>query len=277
MSGPYQIVRLPAHNANPETIGFQAVKDVTPTPEEQAFSVEINRDVNKLRRLAASLFKNFASSQQFRNAYDQFFDAAQGGLQVGVGSLSVGRPALEDARQSAVLTLGRQARNRFLVRVLGFSLIVLIVSLFLLMYSMKFGSLVKINVPSFSDDSAHPEKYIAALGFAGIGIFLSINLTNAWYLTPLTWEKIDFLDRDGMPASLRMLGVFLVTAVLMVLLSARVLIIGVMSVELNDFANNILLSVLVGLLCGLGEVAVSAIIQRALSKPVEAPQHPGAN
>jgi hypothetical protein len=60
-------------------------------------------------------------------------------------------------------------------------------------------------------------------------------LANSWYLINFTWDKVDYLDRDGLPASLRVVLVCVLTLVLMALLAAKAIVVGVMSVELNDF------------------------------------------
>lgn len=280
MAGCYHVISVPENDPNPDRVAFRAIRDVAPSPEEKAFSVEIVRDVIKFGRLANSIHvgwrraevNSFKSTRTFRYVYEEFLGAARGGLEYETGSLAIGKPALENARQSALVVFGRRARNWFLLRVLLLSVFVLAGSIWLLVHSTEYGSILRISIPSLSGEQIPIEKYIVSLGFAGIGIFLAVNVTNYWYLARITWEKVDFLDRDGLPASLRILGVVFVTAILMVMLSAKVFVIGLMSIELNGYADSALLSILVGLLCGAGEVAVSATLQRALSKPVVTPE-----
>jgi hypothetical protein len=289
MPGGYDVQRWPDAN-NPSQIRFVVSGNNPPSASESALSGIIRGDVDKLARIAEPLFPSFVQNSTYKDCYERFYDAAQEGLQSPNGNIQRGRQALEDARQHAMLLLGRKARDRFVVRMIFTAGVELVLSAILILCVIIFWQFVDARpiigdtTPAYSDRYTETHNmytamlflaapsYAVSLGLAGVGIFIAIVLANMWYLRDLTWERVDFLDPAGLHPAIRVFSVWLLTVLLMVLLANKVIIVGIMNVTLNEFVGNVGLSLLVGILCGLSEVPVVGLIQRAFSRPTVTPQ-----
>jgi hypothetical protein len=274
MAGGFMVEKWP-DPTNPSQIRLVPVENYQPTPSEVAFSGVIHRDIDKLIRIAKPLSDSFLTDPMYKDCYERFFEAAEAGLKYPVGNLQSGKQALERARHHTILLIGRKRMNRFFAHIISVTVIELLISILMLTYPHQIGTAVRSALGDKIFGQVLVSDYVVSLGAAGIGNSIAVVLTNIWYLRELTWDKVDFLDPAGLPASIRVFGVWLLTVLLMILLATKVITIGIMNITLNDFVGKPGPSLLVGVLCGLSEVPVVGLIQRAFSRPSVTPQNAG--
>jgi hypothetical protein len=259
MAGSFQVVTMPLESRAPTGIAFRQIQGVTATKEDSVFAARVVARLKSVKRMLNHDAK-FAEQQPFRDIFLDLLGIAKSAVERPDGDLMLGEVGLKDFEDNTLIDLGKSSRNRFF-RIQGLYCLI----------ALSLGALA-IYLSPFANSYEHgADKFVQAFGFDLIGISIAVLLAGLWRNKTITWENIDYLDPDGYPPPIRILGVVLLSVVLMVILYKKVLILGVGSIELNNFVTSLddgtinlsrASAMILGFLCGLSEVPVVKIVQK---------------
>jgi hypothetical protein len=108
--------------------------------------------------------------------------------------------------------------------------------------------------------------YACVILGACIGVWLSYMLRNR----TLSWSSLTLFDPDGLSPATRLAIVASITTILCILLGLNVIIIGVGNVQLGDYLDDHRIAILLGLIGGISEDAVTKIVIGRVGQVVSA-------
>jgi len=113
--------------------------------------------------------------------------------------------------------------------------------------------------------------------FILLGISISMWVSAMIRNQTISWESLAFFDPAQFPPTFRMLLVCGLAFVLCTMLLVKLVTLGVGPQMLNDFPGNPLLSIIIGLVCGLAEDRVSKLVISRFTELPDVPSPPATN
>lgn len=275
---PYDVQKYPAGSHHPNDISFRAIEGKPATPDEAKFAAKVNVDCMRLNWLAEHVWDDFEKEKSYQAALHSLYSAALAGVGNDVGVIDNGERTLTQSHQRIMTTVGRKYVTSSLVPVALVSIVLLVISVGLLIYSPEISATVLRSQPVLVNTAA----YVTALAYAWIGCSLALMLNNLWRAATISWDNFEFFDPAGIPPAIRALGVILLVIMVMIVMVQKLIIIGLFSTQLNDFVIlpsktgdvaqvNLTLSFILGALCGFSEGPMIRIIQNAFGNPTSKP------
>lgn len=235
-----------AENSDLEKFNLKPKDIPDPIPEDQReLNHGIYSTVGVLKLLKEQgVFSN--DDHSYREFLGRLLQAAKVGLAADHVKSKLAARALEQIRDEIVLRKGRTIQFRYLTKLLRWVTLGIVIGSLLVLAASQGGS-----------------------GLKGYGWVLMGSMAGAWMSVAATRREIafedlpNFLDSDVEPA-IRLLFVGLLALALALFLQLELLSISIVNAQLSKFAESAGMALLLGLIAGIGEKAVSVrLIKRA--------------
>lgn len=245
MSGCFRVYR-DLQNTNDIHFEQLELQDGTTIPEDQ---LELRDEVDKTLTVIRMLFEN--NSPLFEEYFRPLLSLSQLGLVGDSANPKLAMRALSSLKEEIVSRQGGRIKNEYMIHLGKYSLLFGLPPLILAIIALKYFP---------------PIKQISCFFFLWTGCMAGVWLSFGARKIVLNFDELHILEKDRLNPVVRLIFAGLLTIVIGLLLSTGAIVMELGSLSTKSFGSNIEVSILVGLLCGLSEQALSTKISQHASE-----------
>jgi hypothetical protein len=260
MPGIFLISPFPDNDPNARDFLYEQVPNATEPPldESLSFRDEIEATNTRIKELLLRSDERYFLRPDYRKYYLGLLGAAKTGLEPPHANLAIGRSSLKGVRDTFLMEWGPKIRSQF-IRSLSF-VVAPAIGVGLVFGTWSHFYVSGLEAFERATDFSSYVKLIESAAFVLVGIAISMWLSAILRNQSITWQSLAFFDPAQFPPVLRLALVCGLAFVLSVMLLVRWITLGVGPETLNDFPGKPLLSIVIGLVCGLAEDRVSKLV-----------------
>ena len=228
------------------------MEDPTP-PAVQTF-------INRIENAIAKVVLLVSSGEKRERLIRTLESHARHGLEQ--GKLSDATVAVGNFEDRFVAELGPSIRKRHLVRTLSVAGVIIVIGLFLIVVSLR----ILPDLPDWIKPAVPAQEFVRAVATIAIGISLGVVFFAFMRNLALTFDTLGNFDPDQLSPWLRFTLVGVIAAILCILMSAGLIQLEVNGLALHKYATDLKAAVIVGILCGYSDAAITKLLTGVLDR-----------
>lgn len=235
---------------NPSDIRFEQVSNSgAPAPEDQ---LELRDEIDRTLTVVQMLFPD--KDSQFEEYFRPLLSLAQVGLVGDSADPKLAGRALATLKDEIVSREGGRIKNQYMKK-LG------IYALSMALPIAVIGAILHYVCPELRAISGFLLLWSGCMA----GVWLSFGARKVF----LKFEDLNIVEKDRLDPAIRLVFAGLLTMIIGLLLSTKAVVINLGGVTTENFTSSIEICLLIGLLCGFSEQALSAKVSKHASSILE--------
>lgn len=255
----WSVAPTKGHDDVPD-IEFNVLRDAVPSAESLAYVAKAEATLTAIRTIYPITSDRY--KQRHNEIHRRIYRASQLGLVRKEPALEAANAALDHIRDQILALEGGRIKNHYMVRLGAWAAILAVTGIL--------GSLIMPSLVPFAS-SAYPSGTTSFINAGMLCIAWAGSMLGAWASFAIRkpdfhFEDLTLIEKDRVDPALRLIFCGLLTIILCLLFTSGSADVSIGNFKASDMTHSDTSAWLVGLLCGISEMALPTLVsQRASS------------